>query len=282
LGNRVEAWLTIAGGGYTQPCQYGYYLYLDRLTKNMEADQETTKSVSVLLVAYTLVPEAHYPAQLNQAATVLSYLLSDKKRDPASVIIGGDSAGGNLAISLLSHILHPRPGTPRVSLTAPLRGVMICSPWVSFSTKHDSYLRNAGKDTLVDSMLRAWGSMYLGLSKDGEVFNEEVETDSYNEPLRNGPDWWEGMHEVVNEVFMWMGSDEVFIDGLRDFTKVFTQGWKAGGGISTAVKSYEATGQPHIGPIMDVLMEDKNKSRSQLDIEEWFKKLLGKKLSTKI
>jgi acetyl esterase/lipase len=248
----------------------------------MEADQETTKSVSVLLVAYTLVPEAHYPAQLNQAATVLSYLLSDKKRDPASVIIGGDSAGGNLAISLLSHILHPRPGTPRISLTAPLRGVMLYSPWISFSTKHDSYLRNAGKDTLVDSMLRAWGSMYLGLSKDGEISNEEVETDSYNEPLRNGSGWWQGMHEVASEVFIWMGRDEVFIDGLRDFTKVFIQGWKAGGGSSTDVKPYEAIGQPHIGPIMDVLMEDKNKSRSQLHIEEWFRRLLDKNLSTKM
>jgi acetyl esterase/lipase len=274
MGNSLGAALTVVGGGYTQPCQYGYYHYLDRLTKDMIADKNTTKSVSVLLVAYTLVPEAHYPAQLNQAATVLSYLLSDKKRDPASVIIAGDSAGGNLAISLLSHILHPRPETPKVSLTAPLRGVLLYSPWVSFSTKYDSYVRNAGKDTLIDSMLRAWGSMYLGLSKDGEVPSEEVETDSYNEPLRNDSGWWQGMHNVVSEAFIWMGKDEVFIDSLRDFAKVFPQGWKAGGGSSAAITLYEATDQPHIGPIMDVLMEDKNKSSSQLDIEEWFKKLL--------
>ena len=136
--------------------------YLGRLAKDLNSGQGRTSTVSVLLLAYTLVPEARYPTQLNQAATALSYLLYDQKRDPSSIVIGGDSAGGNLALSLLSHILHPRPDTPRLTLTSPLRGALLISPWVNFSTKHSSYVRNAGKDSLVENMLRKWGAMYLG------------------------------------------------------------------------------------------------------------------------
>lgn len=272
-----ETILTITGGGYTQPCQYGYFHYLNRLVKDMNADKNTTKSISVLLPAYTLVPEAHYPMQLNEAATVLSYLISGKKRSPANIVIGGDSAGGNLALSLLSHILHPRPDTPRVELTTPLRGALLYSPWVCFSTEHDSYVRNGGKDTLIDSMLRSWGSMYLGLSKDGEVPRKDVETDNYNEPLRNDSAWWQNIHRVVGKSFIWMGKDEVFVDGLREFAGIFEQGWNAGGGNPAAFDVYEAADQPHIGPIMDVLMENPKKYQSQLAIEDWLRKLVGER-----
>jgi acetyl esterase/lipase len=269
-----EATLTVVGGGYTQPCQTGYLHYLYRLTKDMEAKENTKKSVSILLLAYTLVPEAHYPAQLNEAATVLSYLLSEKKQDPTSIMVGGDSAGGNLVVSLLSHILHPRPETPLVVLTAPLRGIFLCSPWVSFSTEHASYSRNAGKDTLVDSMLRRWGSMYLGMSEDGKTNSKAAKTDSYNEPLQNEYVWWQGMHKVMREVFIWMGTDEIFIDGQREFAKLFRKGWEVGGGNPAAIKVYEAPDQAHIGPIMDVMMQNKEKSQPQLDIEKWFEERL--------
>ncbi|PVI01683.1 alpha/beta-hydrolase [Periconia macrospinosa] len=271
--------LYLHGGGYTQSCTIGHMQYLSRLVDDIAADDKITSTVSVLLLEYTLVPEASYPTQLSQAATVLSYLVADQKRNPASIMIMGDSAGGNLALSLLSHILHPRPDIPRISITTPLGGALLVSPWVSFSTKYTSYIRNAKKDSLVDCMLRKWGAMYIGLSKDEKAISEEIisaakERDSYNEPLYNKSIWWEGMHRVVGDFFLWMGEDEIFIDGLQEFSGLFKQGWINGGGSPEAVQSYMGQGQAHIGPIMDRLMENFNKSQSQLDIESWIRSRL--------
>ena len=108
-----------------------------------------------------------------------------------------------------------------------------------------------------------------------ETLSEAKEKDSYNEALQNESIWWQGMHRVVGEVFVWMGKDEIFLDSLRDFEARYQQGWNDGGGDLAKVHVYEGPGQPHIGPIMDVMMQDKQKSQSQLDIEAWFKELLG-------
>ncbi len=246
----------------------------------MAADDEIKKTVSVLLLAYTLTPEATYPTQLNEAATVLAHLLTRQERDPASIIIAGDSAGGNLALSLMSHILHPRPSTPRVTLTTPLQGLILVSPWVTFSTEHASFTRNAARDSLHDATLRKWGAMHIGATKDESAISQETIStatglDSYNQPLRPEYTWWTGMHRVVADVFLWMGEEEVFVDGLREFADLFQCGWENGGGDTAAVQAYVGPSQPHIGPIMDVLMQVPQKSKSQVDLEIWVKARLA-------
>lgn len=49
------------------------------------------------------------------------------------IIIGGDSAGGNLTLSVLSHLMHPRSDVQEYKLTEPFRGTMLISPWIAFA-----------------------------------------------------------------------------------------------------------------------------------------------------
>ena len=88
------------GGGYTQPANEGNFRHLDRLVEDLK-NQGGSLSVAVLMLAYTLVPEAVYPTQLREAAIVLAHLVQDTGRSPSNIFIAGDSAGGNLCLSLL-------------------------------------------------------------------------------------------------------------------------------------------------------------------------------------
>lgn len=50
------------------------------------------------------------------------------------IVIAGDSAGGNLTLGLISHLLHPHPDVPKVELSGPLATTILISPWVKFTT----------------------------------------------------------------------------------------------------------------------------------------------------
>ena len=132
-------------------------------------------------------------------------------------MITGDSVGGGLAISLLSHLLHPYLDVPCMSLPEPLRGAVLYSPWASFDTYYNSYMRNAVKDTLVPRVLRKWAGMYLGTVERDTDPGIITGGNNYSEPLLANPPWWEGINNVVACVWIWGGENEVFIDSLHTF-----------------------------------------------------------------
>ncbi|KAF2711936.1 alpha/beta-hydrolase [Pleomassaria siparia CBS 279.74] len=136
------------GGGYTQPATEGYYKYFTRLVDDLNATAGT-KRVAVLVLAYQLAPEATYPTQLQEAATILSYLLTETARSPADIFITGDSAGGGLSLSLLSHILYPHPDVLRIELSVPLA---IMDVMVRGGTKSES-----------QTAIEAWYKARLGI-----------------------------------------------------------------------------------------------------------------------
>jgi len=67
---------------------------------------------------------------------------------PKNLQIVGDSAGGNLAVQLLSHILHPFDGVPLLAPPSPIRGVYLMSPWLSLSGATESHLTNDKADVI--------------------------------------------------------------------------------------------------------------------------------------
>ena len=81
------------------------------------------------------------------------------------IFVAGDSAGGNLALSLLSHLVHPQPEVAekvRLNLSEPLGGAVLISPWVNFDPEQDSVKRNATSDMVTASAAIRWSESYLG------------------------------------------------------------------------------------------------------------------------
>ncbi len=77
-------------------------------------------------------------------------------------MLAGDSAGGHMALSLISHLLHPHSDVPKIDLSEPLAGVILVSPWVTFRTDDDSVTRNMTSDYVTATAANRWSSSYLG------------------------------------------------------------------------------------------------------------------------
>lgn len=263
--------LYLHGGAYTQPGSEGYLHFWSRLIKDLKSE---SKSIAMLQLAYSLAPEACYPTQLREAAAILAHLLSE--RTPSSIILAGDSAGGNLALCLLSHILHPHEDKviPRIDLKqGKLGGALLISPWVTFGQEHDSFTRNYETDFLAPRMLRRSVGMFLSPSAQTDIERDpgRVYGDAYTEPLTNASSWWEGLHSVVDEVFVWYGEGEVLADAIAEFEGAFGKGWSEGGGDKRSIVFVKSPGRAHIEPIMSVMLEPKVKGDHQVAVEEWLK-----------
>lgn len=267
------------GGGYTQPASPDHLTYLDGLAKDINVAAGSASSISFLVLAYSLAPEqAIYPTQLRQAAATLKHLINACGRSPSSIILAGDSAGGALSIALLSHILHPKASIPRVELQGPLRGAMLFSPWVSFSTAFDSYKRNAGSDTISAYILKKWATMYLGeMDADSkhQVTWDVNSNDIYAEAYLADPAWWSGMNQVVQGMLVWVGGKEILRDPVTEFASKLKTGWKSKGGFEEGIVVIEGRNEAHIGPILNVSLGNKGKRESQVAMEAWLLKRLN-------
>ncbi|KAJ6145792.1 hypothetical protein N7470_009687 [Penicillium chermesinum] len=140
------------------------------------------------------------------ATGALRYILASG-RSPSNVIVGGDSAGGNLALATLLHLSHPHPEIEPIDLSEPLAGVFGFSPWISFRTDWPSFTENMYKDCVPVDVLKRWAEMYL----------EGREGDPWSEPLRAPAEWWRDAK--TERVLIIAGSDEILLSPIRDIAE---------------------------------------------------------------
>ena len=212
--NAKYVMLYIHGGGYISAATPGHLKYQFALQKQL---RKLGHDFSILSLSYTLAPKAVYPTQINQAAAALRYLVFDQKRDPSTIIIAGDSAGGNLVTAILSHIAHPHPQLAPLDLGGRLGGAVMISPWISFSTSDPSFKENAKSDILTTSGLDRASNTYIGPGG---------RHDNYTEPVRAPPQWWAPVTDVVDEILIWGGGGEILIDSIRRFAANLKAGFQ--------------------------------------------------------
>lgn len=122
------------GGGYST----GSSVYARTLTTKLA---EST-SMDVLCFDYRLAPENPYPAACEDAMKAWDYLmlLGYGARD---VIIAGDSAGGNLALSLVHKLKQQNRLLPR--------GLVLLSPWTDLTSSGKTHETKAEVDPVLDA-----------------------------------------------------------------------------------------------------------------------------------
>ena len=225
----------------------GHFQYLVDMKDTLNSQGSDT---AVLLLAYGLAPENIYPTQLTQAVECLRYLLHTTNRIPSDITLGGDSAGGNLAIALLSHLTHPHPEIPALHLPTKLHAALLLSPWCSFNTHTPAYVTNAESDCFDRRPLERWSSAFLGS-------DSPFAGDFYSEPVLAPATWWEGTASVIEEVLIWGGGSEILVDGIEEFAHRFAKGFaKHGGNVSVAITPRAA----HMEPILEILLGYKGDS----------------------
>ncbi len=108
----------------------------------------------VLLIDYRLAPENPFPAAVDDAVAAWRFML-DSGVKPSRAVVGGDSAGGGLAVATLLAIRD-------ASLPLPAAGVCL-SPWVDLEGTGESMKTKADVDPMVGSgNLADMASAYLG------------------------------------------------------------------------------------------------------------------------
>lgn len=122
------------GGGYST----GSSLYARILTTKLA---EST-SMDVLCFDYRLAPENPYPAACEDAMKAWDYLmlLGYGARD---VIVAGDSAGGNLALSLVHKLKQQKRLLPR--------GLVLLSPWTDLTSSGKTHETRAEVDPVLNA-----------------------------------------------------------------------------------------------------------------------------------
>lgn len=124
-------------------------------------------------------------------------------------MIGGDSAGGNLALATLLHLSHPHPEIEPLPLSENLAGVFAFAPWVSFRGDWPSLESNRHKDLICKEALAKWSAAYLG-GRSG---------DAWSEPLLAPTEWWRGAK--ADRVLVLAGRDEILLSAVEEFVERF-------------------------------------------------------------
>ena len=168
-----------------------------------------SKSVGVLALSYNLTGTDTYPKQLQQAVELVRYAIETLHRSPSDIVLLGDSAGGNLIMAIMSHILHPHSVIPPLSLERgnEFRAAILISPWVSNITTWPSYERNKNTDMITVDLLGMLIQAYLG----------KAPLDNYIEPAVAEENWFKGL--PVSDMLITAGGAEVLQDSIEDFGK---------------------------------------------------------------
>lgn len=170
------------------------------------------------------------------------------------MVIGGDSAGGNLALALASHILHPCPDVPPLKLESPLAGLLLISPWVSFESTSPSFEKNKDYDIFTKHHMHT-------LAKDYVFDNER---NNWSEPIRAEVSWWKGL--PTRKVLNVFGESEVFRDDINEFGQTLKQ-------AGLDVKSVECPKQIHVECVADAHFGTEIGSMSH-DVWDWLCEVL--------
>ncbi|KAE9366753.1 alpha/beta-hydrolase [Stipitochalara longipes BDJ] len=196
--------LYLHGGGWSMPANTGHFEFAASMVKRAEEDG---KSLCFAFVQYDLAPHGKYPSQISQCVEMLRYALQTLHKDPSNIILVGDSAGGTLVMSVISHILHPQPNIKPVILTAPLKAAAVFSPWVNLCMDGGSVLTNQMQDPVTVEVMKGWADNYLGAAP----------LDFYNQPRIAISEWWRGM--PVEQLLITGAAREMLADDLVTFAE---------------------------------------------------------------
>ncbi|KAL2066384.1 hypothetical protein VTL71DRAFT_2455 [Oculimacula yallundae] len=209
----------------------------------------------VFFLEYSLTPGAKYPAQLVQAARAMQILLGDKALRPDQIILGGDSAGGNLVLGLLAHIKTPHKSVPAISefsAKTKFKAVMLISPWVTCPTSAVSFVENAKRDYISVPLV----NMYLDIWSPSD--------DVWADPLRVGADFWKTVPTA--KMIITVGGFECLRDDVIAQARLF------GPAMGERLKFVVAPGEVHVQSVFDIAAS-LGHSKSYIALIEWCRAL---------
>lgn len=120
----------------------GYCMGSSKTSRKLISQIISVSNCKVISVDYRLAPENPFPAALDDAITAYCWLLSQGILSN-NIIIIGESAGGGLAVSLMTYLRDNDVCLPS--------GAVLLSPWVDLAQIGNSYQTCAESDPFYNS-----------------------------------------------------------------------------------------------------------------------------------
>ena len=105
-----------------------------------------------LVFDYRLAPEYPFPAGLEDCVTAYKWLVENGYK-PHDIIVGGESAGGTLTLSLLLALKEQNTSLPKAAFSI--------SPVTDLRCSADSFNYNAKKDIAPIGSWDVWTKLYI-------------------------------------------------------------------------------------------------------------------------
>ncbi len=196
-----------------------------------------------LVVDYRRAPEHPFPAQLDDSVRAYRWLLA-QGIEAGHIATSGDSAGGNLAISVALKLRED--GDPLPAALLPM------SPWLDMEHKGETLESNAATDALVQRpILEGMSTMFLGA--DGSA------TDPLANPLYADP-------AGLPPIFMNVGGHETLLDNAQRFEAMAKR-------AGVEVRLDVADGMQHVYPFLAGRAPEGDKAVN--DMADWVRPKLG-------
>lgn len=219
--------LQLHGGGYVTALRNSY-----RTMAGLYS--EVGKGVSVLTIDYRIAPEHPFPAALDDALCAYRWLL-DKGYTEDKIILGGDSAGGGLAMAMCHYFKDN-------SMKMPL-GIVAMSPWTDLTSSGSSYKDNKDKDPI-------FGHRNDIFENDSPYVADESPSNPYISPLFGD---FEGFPPMLIQV----GTEEML---LSDSLSVAAKAKEAG--VKVKLTIYE--GMFHVFQLAATILPESKKAWSEV------------------
>jgi len=141
-----RVFLFLHGGGYNAGSP--------KTHRKLAAYLAEATGTRVLLPDYRLAPEHPFPAAVKDALLAYGWLLSEGYA-ASDIVVGGDSAGGGLALSMLLALREAGAEMPRAAV--------LLAPWTDLTVSSPSYERLRENDPIINpERLRKAGDWYAG------------------------------------------------------------------------------------------------------------------------
>jgi len=241
------------GGGYVIPMQdFGasFWNYVRQELAHNDLD------VGFAILSYSIVPTVAFPTQLIQAVKAIQHVL-DSGCSPQNIQIVGDSAGANLVLAFLSHMLHPVEDVPLISFPSRIRGIYLMSPWVSLSGDTGSHAANDHTDVL--------GARTLGHSGRYVFFGVPKSLHVYLEASKTPAAWFKGVDGIVDRILVTAGGAECLRDDIVKVADKLVA--HHGGGVRLVVQENGV----HNDPFFDFLVGERNRCDLTPKIVRWIR-----------
>ncbi|KAI8905131.1 Alpha/Beta hydrolase protein [Gorgonomyces haynaldii] len=124
----LMVFLLKSGGGFCAGSSYTGLLAHLKILNHFKRFSD--KKLVIFSFEYPLAPEHRYPAQMDAAVAAYKWLVQHV--GCSEIVLGGDSAGGNIALLLYSRLL----GLNRETGIVLPKSIVLISPWLDVSLSH--------------------------------------------------------------------------------------------------------------------------------------------------